>query len=150
MHHLRFISNLCSSPSGFILVIFLLQGGGFDQLTLDSLYDDAAMRHAPYATSTNNYGGVNNPFDPRLNSYSGMVQDPFSASNNVAPPPNVQMAAMAHQQQAMILQQNLLQQQQVMATPLGSNPFGNPYAVNFPYGTQQQYQHNPFGNPGLL
>jgi hypothetical protein len=138
-----------------MLVSFWLQGGGFDQLILDSLYDDAAMRRAPYLTSANNYGGVNNnPFDPRSNVYSGMVQDPFSASNSVAPPPNVQMAAMAHQQAMMLQQQQQQQsflQQQAMAAPLGSNPFGNPYAVNIPYGSStQQYQNNPFGNPGLL
>ncbi|MCO5557125.1 hypothetical protein L7F22_010681 [Adiantum nelumboides] len=119
-------------------------GGGFDQLTLDSLYEDVQMRQAPYASSSSTYGGASNPFTPGFN-----VQDPFSASNAIPPHPSVQLAAMAQQQQMMMLQQqqNFLQQQQLMGTPPLSNPFINPYTVNNPH---PQYQNNPFGNPGLL
>lgn len=127
-------------------------GGGFDQLTLDSLYEDALMRRAPYASSPISFGGASNPFDSSPSVQSGL-QDPFIASSRVAPPPNVQLAVMAQQQQMMMLQQqqNLLQQQQIMGAQAGSNPFINPYV---PYGIgstpQDHYQHNPFGNPGLL
>lgn len=124
-------------------------GGGFDQLTLDSLYEDALMRRAPHISSSSTYGGASNPFT------SPNLQDPFIASSGIAPPPNVQLALMSQQQQMMMLQQqqNFLQQQQMIGTQAESNPFITPYTVNLPYGTSQdqyQYQHNPFGNPGLL
>lgn len=126
-----------------------LQGGGFDQLTLDSLYEDALMRRASHISPSSTYGGASNPFT------SPNLQDPFIASSGIAPPPNVQLAVMAQQQQMMMLQQqqNFLQQQQIIGTQAESNPFMTPYTVNLPYGTSQdqyQYQHNPFGNPGLL
>lgn len=116
-------------------------GGGFDQLTLDSLYEDEQMRRAAYASSPS---PASNPFTPGFN-----AQDPFMASSAIPPPPNVQLAAMAQQQQMMMLQhqQNFLQQQQLMGAPPVSNPFMNPYTVNSPH---LQYQNNPFGNPGLL
>eukprot|EP00250_Pteridium_aquilinum_P002371 c12568_g1_i1 orf=533-2239(-) len=125
-------------------------GGGFDQLTLDSLYDDALTRQGPHGSSPSTYGGAPNPFTPSLN-----VQDPFIASSGIAAPPNVQLALMAQQQQMMMLQQqqSFLQQQQMMGVGAGSNPFITPNTINTVYGTSQdqyQYQHNPFGNPGLL
>lgn len=129
-------------------------GGGFDQLILDSLYEDALVRHVPYALSSGSY--ATNPFETGSSMQSGF-QDPFIASSRVAPPPNVQLAVMAQQQQAMMFQQQqalLPQQQQMMGAQAGANPFNNPYAVNVPYeiGTtpQHQHQHNPFGSPGLL
>ncbi|KAH7404280.1 hypothetical protein KP509_15G019200 [Ceratopteris richardii] len=116
-------------------------GGGFDQLTLDSLYESEQMRRSLYTTQ-NTYGSVSNPFSAGLNS-----QDPFSASNTIPPPPSVQLAAMAQQQQMMMIQQQQnFQQQQFFGAPAVSNPFVVPYAQNPP----QQYQNNPFGNPGLL
>ena len=57
-----------------------------DSLTLNSLYDEGAYR----ASQQPVYGApAPNPFE---------VQDPFAMSNTVAPPPSVQMAAMAQQQ----------------------------------------------------
>lgn len=83
----------------------------------------------------------------------GMMQpvmsDPFYASNGVAAPPSVQMAAMTNQQQAF-----MFQQQQMMMGPQPQqslNPFANPYgATVHPYGTNMPVQaYNPY-NTGLI
>ncbi|KAJ0968695.1 hypothetical protein J5N97_021572 [Dioscorea zingiberensis] len=107
--------------------------GGFDKLLLDSLYEDAARRQQIM--------GAANPFQ---------AQDPFAMSNNIAPPPNVQMAIMAQQQQQQYYYQQQQQQQQMMMVPhtyqphypppsqIGSaNPFGDPF-VGFPQAAPQQ------------
>lgn len=117
--------------------------GGLDSLTLNSLYDEGAYR----ASQQPVYGApAPNPFE---------VQDPFGFSSNIAPPPSVQMAAMAQQQpsnpfspyQSPFQQQP--QPQHLMMAP--QNPFGDvgfgPFPVNsaaHPQGT------NPFGSTGLL
>ncbi|KAH1097974.1 hypothetical protein J1N35_014895 [Gossypium stocksii] len=120
--------------------------GGLDSLTLNSLYDEAAYRaqHPAYGTP------APNPFE---------VQDPFVMSNNVAPSPAVQMAAMAQQQnnpfgayQPAYQQPQQQQQQQLMMSP--SNPFGDTGFGAFP-GNQvapvgQPHANNPFGSTGLL
>ncbi|KAF6156366.1 hypothetical protein GIB67_031487 [Kingdonia uniflora] len=110
--------------------------GGFDKLTLDSLYDDALTRR------TNLYHMeqvVSNPFEPAQYSNG---QDPFYASNNFAPPTNVQMTAMS-QQQAYMMQQH---QHQQMLSQDPANPFGNPYvAQGAPYPPQ-----NPYNGGGFL
>ncbi|CAI5465795.1 unnamed protein product [Closterium sp. Yama58-4] len=88
--------------------------GGFDKLTLDSLYEDAIRR------STNSYQNsyaTSGPAGPpstmlALPAPPGAFQatgpaapgmqgphDPFSASRHVPPPTNVQLATLAHQQQ---------------------------------------------------
>ncbi|RWW78355.1 hypothetical protein BHE74_00013424 [Ensete ventricosum] len=103
-------------------------GGGFDKLTLDSLYEDAERR----ANQNVSY----NPWD--MGRMAGpmmqpVVHDPFYASNAVAAPHFVQMAAMAQQQQAFLLQQQMMiSGQQPQQTAL--NPFGNPYA-DVPYAS---------------
>ncbi|THU48943.1 hypothetical protein C4D60_Mb06t04320 [Musa balbisiana] len=108
-------------------------GGGFDKLTLDSLYDDAERR----ANQNVSY----NPWE--MGRMAGpmmqpVVHDPFYASNAVAAPHFVQMAAMAQQQQAFLLQQQMMMSgQQPQQTPL--NPFGNPYAdVSYASGVPLQ------------
>ncbi|PPD94890.1 hypothetical protein GOBAR_DD08091 [Gossypium barbadense] len=91
--------------------------GGLDSLTLNSLYDEAAYRaqHPAYGAP------APNPFE---------AQDPFAMSNNVAPPPAVQMAAMAQQQ---------------------NNPFGfGAFPVNQVAPVGQPHANNPFGSTGLL
>ncbi|MBA0648692.1 hypothetical protein Goklo_016370 [Gossypium klotzschianum] len=119
--------------------------GGLDSLTLNSLYDEAAYRaqHPAYGTP------APNPFE---------VQDPFAMSNNVAPPPAVQMAAMAQQQNNPFgayqpaYQQPQQQQQQLMMSP--SNPFGDTgfgaFPVNQVAPVGQPHANNPFGSTGLL
>ncbi|RWR91313.1 AP180 N-terminal ANTH domain-containing protein [Cinnamomum micranthum f. kanehirae] len=94
--------------------------GGLDRLTLDSLYDNAMVK------PTNQNGSYHmgqvspNPFES-----AQYPQDPFYLSNNMAPPTNVQMAAMAQQQAFMMQQQQQLQLQlQLMGS---TNPFANPY-----------------------
>ncbi|KAG6662527.1 putative clathrin assembly protein At5g35200 [Carya illinoinensis] len=115
--------------------------GGLDKLTLDSLYDDAIRR--------SNQNVSYNPWEP-VPMAGAMVhqtsQDPFFASNTVAAPHTVQMAAMANQQQAFMLQQ---QQQMMMMDPQqqqGLNPFGNPYGASVhPYGSGMPVQaYNPY------
>lgn len=121
--------------------------GGLDKLTLDSLYDDAMRR--------TNQNVSYNPWEPVPVAGAMMhqtAQDPFFASNTVAAPHHVQMAAMANQQQAFMFQQQ--QQQMVLMTgpqqqqPL--NPFGNPYgATVHPYGSGMPVQaYNPYS--GLI
>ncbi|XP_004287277.1 PREDICTED: putative clathrin assembly protein At5g35200 [Fragaria vesca subsp. vesca] len=115
--------------------------GGLDLLTLDSLYDDAIRR--------NNQNVSYNPWEQGPMN-GGMMQqpihDPFYASNTVAAPPSVQMAAMANQQQ----QAFMYQQQQMMMMgqqqPQSMNPFGNPHgAPAHPYGAGTPVQaYNPY------
>lgn len=119
------------------------QAGGLDSLTLNSLYDEGAYR----ASQQPVYGApAPNPFE---------VQDPFAFSSNIAPPPSVQMAAMAQQQpsnpfspyQSPFQQQP--QPQHLMMAP--QNPFGDVGFGPFPVNPAAQPQGtNPFGSSGLL
>ncbi|XP_072953781.1 putative clathrin assembly protein At5g57200 [Typha angustifolia] len=95
--------------------------GGFDKLLLDSLYDDASRRQQN--TEAYGSGPAANPFDMR---------DPFSTSNNIAPPTNVQMSLMAQQQQ------QYYQQQQNTMMPQSYQPH---------YPHPQAASNNPFGDP---
>lgn len=116
------------------------QAGGLDKLTLDSLYDDALRRNTQNASY--------NPWEPApvgTMSMQPTMHDPFFASNTVATPPSVQMAAMSNQQQAFMFQQ---QQQMMMMAPQqpSANPFGTPYgATVHPYGSGMPVQsYNPY------
>ncbi|XP_059649526.1 putative clathrin assembly protein At2g01600 [Cornus florida] len=110
---------LVTAPSSDISSVNERQlGGGLDTLILNSLYDEGSYR----ASQQPVYGApAPNPFE---------VPDPFALSNNIAPHPSVQMAAMAQQQ---------------------ANPFG-PYQPAYPHPQPQQQQHlmmgpqNPFGD----
>ncbi|XP_006648067.1 putative clathrin assembly protein At5g35200 [Oryza brachyantha] len=102
--------------------------GGLDLLTLDSLYNEAhrqAQQNASY-----------NPWEAAPGTGPMMqqqpTQNPFYASNAIAPPINVQMAAMAQQQAFM------LQQQQMMMM-----------MARQPYGQQQAASSNPFASPHM-
>ncbi|KAF7153883.1 hypothetical protein RHSIM_Rhsim01G0060900 [Rhododendron simsii] len=123
-------------------------GGGLDKLTLDSLYDDAIRR--------SNQNVSYNPWEPAPITSPTMpqtVHDPFFASNTMAAPPSVQMAAMADQHQAFMFQQQQQQQQQMMMMTMMApqqqhnvNPFGNGYGASIhPYGIQA---HNTYA--GLI
>ncbi|KAH7675075.1 ENTH/VHS domain-containing protein [Dioscorea alata] len=111
--------------------------GGLDKLTLDSLYDDA-NRRANQNVSYNPWevGPMASPM------MQPMAHDPFYASNAIAAPHSVQMAAMAQQQQAFMLQQQMMMMgQQPHQAPL--NPFAaNPYAAvgTHPYGSGMPFQ----------
>eukprot|EP00262_Sarcandra_glabra_P021835 TRINITY_DN9396_c0_g1_i2.p1 TRINITY_DN9396_c0_g1~~TRINITY_DN9396_c0_g1_i2.p1 ORF type:complete len:544 (-),score=110.19 TRINITY_DN9396_c0_g1_i2:286-1917(-) len=114
--------------------------GGFDKLTLDSLYDDA-LRRTSQNVSYNPWEvrpAMATPVIPQV------VHDPFLASNAVAAPHAVQMAAMAQQQQAFMLQQQMMMGQQQPQQPL--NPFDNPYGAGVsPYGPGMPVQaYNPY------
>lgn len=117
--------------------LFVEQAGGFDKLLLDSLYEDENARKQLQLQNAG-YGhsgvAVQNPFDH----YN--QNDPFAMSNNIAPPPNVQMALMAQQQQQ---QQMMFQQQQqnMMMTP-----YQQPHS-QYPQQMQSMGSHNPFGDP---
>nr|GEV45684.1 putative clathrin assembly protein At5g35200 [Tanacetum cinerariifolium] len=128
-------------------------GGGLDKLTLDSLYDDAIRR--------TNQNVSYNPWEQGSMAGAMMphqaTQDPFYASNGMAAPHNIQMAAMAQQQQAFMFQQQQQYQQQqmmmMMPQPLpqqSANPFANPYGANpHPYGSGVPVQpYNPYS--GLI
>lgn len=111
-----------------------------DSLTLHSLYDEAAYR----ATQQPVYGApAPNPFE---------VQDPFALSSSFAPPPGVQMAAIAQQQANPFgPYQPAFQQvpQQHMMGP--TNPFGDTAFGAFPVNPVAHPQtNNPFGSTGLL
>ncbi|XP_026387617.1 putative clathrin assembly protein At5g35200 isoform X1 [Papaver somniferum] len=125
--------------------------GGLDLLTLDSLYDDAMRRN----TQTTSY----NPWEQQAPMAGSFMQpqvahDPFLASNMVAAPASVQMAAMAQHQQSFMWQQQQQQQQEMMMMGQQqhqpSNPFGPSYGVGLhPYGSGMPIQtYNP--NAGLI
>ncbi|KAJ6699828.1 hypothetical protein OIU79_012969 [Salix purpurea] len=105
--------------------------GGLDQLTLDSLYDDAIRR--------SNQPASYNPWEaaPMVNPMmQTAVHDPFFASNMVAAPHSVQMAQMASQQQALMLQQHQMMVMMGQQQQQPSNPFDNPYGSSVhPYGS---------------
>ncbi|KAK3039989.1 hypothetical protein RJ639_027179, partial [Escallonia herrerae] len=117
--------------------------GGFDKLTLDSLYDDA-IRRSNQNVSYNPWeqAPMVNPMMPQT------AHDPFYASNGVAAPHSVQMATMANHQQALMLQQQqqmmMMSQQQQQQQP--GNPFGSPFGANVhPYGSGVPVQaYNPY------
>ncbi|KAK1275553.1 putative clathrin assembly protein [Acorus gramineus] len=122
-------------------------GGGLDKLTLDSLYDDAQRRQ--------NQNTSYNPWEagPVAGSFmQPVVNDPFYASNMVAAPSYVQMAAMAQQQQqAFMLQQQSLMMMgnQPPRLQQSANPFGFPHAVggSHPYGSGMPFHAvNPYNN----
>ncbi|GAB2296955.1 hypothetical protein Dimus_031060 [Dionaea muscipula] len=134
---------LVTTPSSNVSAINERQlGGGLDSLTLNSLYDEAYYRNRSTQNHPVVYGApaAPNPFE---------VQDPFAMSNNIAPPPAVQMAAMA-QQPHNPFGPYTAHQHLAMAPP---NPFGDvgfgPFSVNHPVPPPQA-NNNPFGGTGLL
>ncbi|MQL79676.1 hypothetical protein Taro_012110 [Colocasia esculenta] len=116
--------------------------GGFDRLLLDSLYEDATRRQQNFGGYATGPTAGPNPFDPR---------DPFTMSNGIAPPTDVQMAMMAQQQQQYHQQQMGMMvpyQPQFSHPPqypqplMGStNPFGDPF-VGFPQATPSHGTHH--------
>ncbi|AQK88182.1 Putative clathrin assembly protein [Zea mays] len=135
---------LVTAPSNTTSSASVGQGGGFDKLILDSLYDDGAYRQRQQQQV---YGSaVPNPF---------MTNDPFVMSNQVAPPPSVQMAAMSqqHQQIPTMMQPNPFgppMQPQVGMGPATNNPFLDAGFGAFPVANNSHQQHNPFGSAQLL
>ncbi|AQK91934.1 Putative clathrin assembly protein [Zea mays] len=119
-------------------------GGGLDKLILESLYDDGAYRQRQQQQL---YGSAApNPF---------MANDPFAMSNQVAPPPSVQMAAMSqqHQQIPTMMQPNPFgppMHPQVSMAPATNNPFLDAGFGAFPAANNGHQQHNPFGSAQLL
>ncbi|XP_070667123.1 putative clathrin assembly protein At2g01600 isoform X3 [Malus domestica] len=115
--------------------------GGLDSLTLNSLYDEGAYR----ASQQPVYGApAPNPFE---------VQDPFAFSNNIAPPPAVQIASMAQQQSNPFGPfQPTYQQPQPNVMMGATNPFGDTTGFGtFPASPAPHPQSsNPFGSTGLL
>ncbi|KAJ6800781.1 putative clathrin assembly protein [Iris pallida] len=117
-------------------------GGGFDKLTLDSLYDEAAYRQQQQQQY---YGAPPpNPF---------MMADPFAISNQVAAPTSVQMAAMYQQQAAIGPSPNPFNQpspppyqDHMFGGGAAANPFGETTGLGaFPVN-HTQHQNNPFGS----
>lgn len=78
-----------------------MQSGGFEKLALDSQCGDPKERKTNENVYMNNMGRVtSNPFEA-----VDCHQDPFYASNNVAPPTAEQLAAVGKQQDSMLHQQ---------------------------------------------
>ncbi|KAI3985692.1 hypothetical protein MKX01_030606 [Papaver californicum] len=88
--------------------------GGLDKLTLDSLYEHAMARQA---NPNGAYQAGQTVLNPSVTG-PGFSEDPFFASNGIAPPPDVQMTAMSQQHQP---------QHQTNNSQDSSNPFGNPF-----------------------
>lgn len=122
--------------------------GGFDKLTLDSLYDEAAYRQQQQQTQNQYFGpAAPNPF---------MSSDPFAMSTNVAPPPSVQMATMTNQQYMPMAMPNAMVGAPTMnpmmhqpnpfmaAPPAANNPFLD--AGFGPFPANNSNGHNPYGN----
>uniref|UniRef100_A0A0E0C6I9 ENTH domain-containing protein n=1 Tax=Oryza meridionalis TaxID=40149 RepID=A0A0E0C6I9_9ORYZ len=120
-------------------------GGGFDKLILDSLYDEGTYRQQVQQQQL--YGSAApNPF---------MASDPFAMSNQVAPPPSVQMASMAQQpqQMPMMMQPNPFGpplQPQHAGIAQAPNPFLDAGFGPFPASNGMHPQANPFGTAQLL
>ncbi|KAG2590964.1 putative clathrin assembly protein At2g01600 isoform X2 [Panicum virgatum] len=117
-------------------------GGGFDKLTLDSLYDEGSYRQMQQQQL---YGSAPpNPF---------MASDPFATSNQVAAPLSVQMATMAQQPQPLMIEANPfgppLQPQHAGMAP-AANPFLDTGFGAFPAANGMHRQANPFGAAQLL
>jgi len=117
-------------------------GGGFDKLTLDSLYDEGSYRQMQQQQL---YGSAPpNPF---------MASDPFATSNQVAAPLSVQMAAMSQQPQPLMIEANPfgspLQPQHASMVP-AANPFLDAGFGVFPAANGMHPQANPFGAAQLL
>lgn len=124
--------------------------GGFDNLLLDSMYEDNAARRtmelhsAGYSTSYGYNTGYQIPLDQQQQQHQQF--DPFAMSNSVAPPTNVQMALMSQQEQMMMHQQ---QQQMMMMMPAAQQQQGTAVVPYNPYEASQQMggYSNPFGDP---
>jgi hypothetical protein len=120
-------------------------GGGFDKLILDSLYDEGTYRQQMQQQQL--YGSAApNPF---------MASDPFAMSNQVAPPPSVQMASMTQQpqQMPMMMQPNPFGpplQPQHAGIAQAPNPFLDAGFGPFPASNGMHPQANPFGTAQLL
>ncbi|RXH78602.1 hypothetical protein DVH24_002120 [Malus domestica] len=113
--------------------------GGFDNLLLNSLYEDeGARRQLQLQNAGYGYGttSLQNPFEQAAQQ---PVQDPFAMSNSIAPPTNVQMALMAQQQQHQQIMQHQ-QQQNMMMVP-------HPYYSQYSQPMQSAGSANPFGDP---
>ncbi|KAL1217458.1 putative clathrin assembly protein [Cardamine amara subsp. amara] len=132
--------------------------GGFDNLLLDSLYeDDTARRQIQLTNAGYGFGATAISGEPALSNPNpfGTQQDPFAMSNNMAPPTNVQMA-MQQQQMMMMNNQNPYNNnyspyhhhhQHLSSNPSSSsspNPFGDFLALPAPpsSATQQQHSHH--------
>ncbi|XP_048490560.1 putative clathrin assembly protein At5g57200 isoform X2 [Beta vulgaris subsp. vulgaris] len=135
--------------------------GGFDNLLLNSLYEDEnarrqlQMQNAGYGPYGMGAGAmqVHNPYEQQ--------HDPFLMSNNFAPPTNVQMAMSQQQQQQMMMQQqqHMMMQQHHPHQQLPSSqsmtmgtmvPYQNTPPTQYPQQQQQPMgmgASNPFGDP---
>jgi hypothetical protein len=125
-----------------IMFWFLGQGGGFDRLLLDSLYeDDTARKQIQMQNAGYGYGAtaVHNPFEQ---------QDPFATSNSIAPPTNVQMTMIAQQQQQYQQQQMMMQQhQQQNQSMIGPCQYQPQYPQQQMQQVGQMGPANPFADP---
>ncbi|KAK4432673.1 putative clathrin assembly protein [Sesamum alatum] len=138
--------------------------GGFDKSLLDSLYEDDISRRQLQLHAAGYNAGLG--FETTgTNSFH--QRDPFSMSNNIAPPTSVQMATMTPQQQQLTMQQQMMMQyqqqqqmqmqmqyQQQQQMPMQQHNMmmmmmapHNPYAPQFPQQQMSQMRStNPFAD----
>ncbi|KAL8040002.1 hypothetical protein ABFX02_10G072200 [Erythranthe guttata] len=126
--------------------------GGFDNLLLESLYEDNAARRtlqlhsAGYNTGYGYEAGTTTQQQQQQNPLD-QIHDPFAMSNNVAPPTNVQMAIMSQQEQMMMMHQQQHHQMMMMHHQPQYSSGDNPYGAHNPYGAPYSSGDNPFGDP---
>ncbi|CAN4081058.1 unnamed protein product [Withania somnifera] len=113
--------------------------GGFDSLTLNSLYDEGAYRASQRPVDG---APAPNPFE---------VADPFAMSSTMPPPPSVQMAPVPQHQMNPFgpFEPAYPQPQNPMMNP--HNPFGDAVFGAFPANHVAHPQTtSPFGSTGLI
>ncbi|RDX76851.1 putative clathrin assembly protein, partial [Mucuna pruriens] len=129
--------------------------GGFNNLLLDSLYEDENARRQLQLQNAGNGNGEMDTHNP-FGHYN--QRDPFARSNNIAPPSNMQMQFMGQQQQQQQMmfqqpqqQQMMFQQQQMM---FQQQQRYNAMMVPYQYAQTQYPQQmpvtassNPFSDP---
>lgn len=139
-----------SKPSGNALA------GGFNNLLLESLYEQGA-HHQKFRSATAPSGSASSVAMPGRSqsnflalpappaAATALLEDPFSASNSVAPPSYVQMSEMRQKQQLLVQEQQQWLQYQQGGNGLMKFPT-NPFASSFQQAAYPipNYGMNPY------
>jgi len=128
-------SNSCVYHSFFIEY----QAGSLSSLTLNSLYDQGAYRHAQQPV----FGvPAPNPFE---------VQDPFVLSTSIPRPPTVQITTISQQHINPFGHYQPYQPPQQHMLMSSANPFEDAGYGAFPvHPVSHPRNNNPFGSTGML
>lgn len=118
---------------------------------LDSLYeDDSSRRQLQLQNAGYGYGGMSME-QQFQNPFVVQAHDPFSTSNNISPPTNVQLSILSQQQQhnyqEMMMQQQYQHNNKIMVP---RQQYMHEYPQQYSQYPEQQSQHesssNPFGD----